>query len=648
MLKRLVRPLSLVLLVLGLAGGAHLDEPGVDAQSSEDGQWSAPFAWPTVAIHNTLLPTGKILSYSYPIEDGWTDGAAESWLWDPTTSQFTEVPVVNGTNIFCSGHALLSDGQVVSFGGTDPDSPLPTFWGQKEVNKFNTSTGQWSFQTSMTQARWYPSITTLSDGKLLIASGLDETGWFSYEFEVYDPATGTTTQLPASADRFTALYSWNYLLPNGRILSAGNGNDVASLNLSNNTWSAVDGTNFGTRDQGTSVLLPLKASNNYRPEVLIMGGSDGSVIATNTAERIDMGAPIPVWTNADNMHYARRHANSLLLPDGTVLVTGGTTYNNEPADAIYAAEIYDPAANTFTEMASAQRPRIYHSTSLLLPDGRVLVGGTDGEMNAEIYSPPYLFNGSRPTISGAPAAVAWGSAFQVTTPDAADITKVMLMKPSSVTHSVNMGQRAIQLGFTTQGSGALNVTAPPNGRVAPPGHYMMFIVNADGVPSVAGWVHVSGAPPITPTPTPSPTPSPTPTPTPTPTPSPTPTPTPTPAPPADADGDGYLNSTEDFLGTDADTPCGPDWPSNIIDTGASANKLDLQDVLSFVVPVRRLDGSPGPGSPYDPRWDLTPGPTIPFTGHINIVDITTLTNGVTGHPPMFGGESAFNRTCSDP
>ena len=168
-------------------------------------------------------------------------------------------------------------------------------------------------------------------------------------------------------------------------------------------------------------------------------------------------------------------------------------------------------------MASLTRIRTYHSIALLLPDGRVLsAGGTFGRASAEIYSPPYLFHGSRPTITSAPANVAYGQSFFVGTPDATSISKVTLITLSSVTHGFNMGQRISRPSFS-QATGGLNVTAPSDPNKTPPGYYMLFILNSNGVPSVAKIVQINSTTP-TPTPTSTPTPSPTPTPTPTATP----------------------------------------------------------------------------------------------------------------------------------
>jgi hypothetical protein len=162
--------------------------------------------------------------------------------------------------------------------------------------------------------------------------------------------------------------------------------------------------------------------------------------------------------------------------------------------------MWDPATEQFTRMAGYQRYRGYHSTALLLPDGRVLSAGGDNEPNAEIYSPPYLFKGARPTISSAPTSVGFGQTFFVGTAESASITNVHWIRLGSVTHANNMDQRINRLGFT-QASGGLNITAPSDANLSPPGYYMLFLLNSSGVPSVAKIVRIgTTAPPPTPAP----------------------------------------------------------------------------------------------------------------------------------------------------
>jgi hypothetical protein len=237
------------------------------------------------------------------------------------------------------------------------------------------------------------------------------------------------------------------------------------------------------QDYGCSIM--------YEPgKVLVVGGGDPP---RATAETIDLNVAAPAWTEIAPMKYPRRQHNATSLPDGTVLVTGGTSSPgfNDATNAVLPAELWNPTTGQWTELAAMKVPRCYHSTALLLPDGRVLsagggkppaTGSTDN-WNAEIFSPPYLSQGKRPRISGvSPLDVAYGGSFSVTTVDAAAIAKVTLVRLSSVSHGDNMNQRFAQLTWTAV-SGGLTVNAPTNRNLAPPGHYSMFFIGTNGVPS---------------------------------------------------------------------------------------------------------------------------------------------------------------------
>jgi hypothetical protein len=212
---------------------------------------------------------------------------------------------------------------------------------------------------------------------------------------------------------------------------------------------------------------------------------------------LDMTQPSPSWRETAPMAFARTYHNTTLLPDGNVLVTGGGTTTDaiSPTGAVLAAELWSPTTETYTTLSSGQVPRLYHSIALLLPDARVLIaaGGRyfgypsnepSDKLNAEIFSPPYLFKGARPTISSAPQTAPYGSTITVQTPDAAGISTVSLIKLGSVTHAFNMDQRFLPLNFTI-GSGQLSVQMPASANLATPGYYMLFILNGNGVPSTA-------------------------------------------------------------------------------------------------------------------------------------------------------------------
>ena len=309
--------------------------------------------------------------------------------------------------------------------------------------------------------------------------------------QVFQVATGTWRNLPRARQD---LYPQMLLAPNGRVFNAGPTRTTRYLDTSGTgAWTFVATRVGGFRGYGSAVM--------YAPgKVLVMGGGDPP---TNTAEVIDLNEPSPSWRAVGSMEFARRQINATLLPDGNVLVTGGTSSSgfNNPAGAVHAAELWNPTTEQWTTLASSSGiPRVYHSAALLLPDGRVLSTGGNGvpQRDPEIYSPPYLFKGARPTITSAPTSVAYGQSFVVQT-DAATISKITMLRLSSVTHAFNMSQYINELSFS-QTAGDLNVTAPPNGNVAPPGYYLLFILNGSGVPSVAEFVQLVGtaAPDTTP------------------------------------------------------------------------------------------------------------------------------------------------------
>jgi len=215
-----------------------------------------------------------------------------------------------------------------------------------------------------------------------------------------------------------------------------------------------------------------------------------SAPAVKTTYVLDMNQTSPAWRQTASMAFARTQHTLTILPDGTVLATGGggvSDVNNLGA-AVLAAERWSPTAETWTTLASMQIPRLYHSTALLLPSGLVLSagGGRFGvdQPSAELYAPPYLFKGARPTITSAPSQITYGASFNVQTPDAGRIAAASLIRIGSVTHAINMDQRFLSLGFQVAGE-TLTVQAPANGNLAPPGYYMLFILDGNGVPSVA-------------------------------------------------------------------------------------------------------------------------------------------------------------------
>ena len=551
----------------------------VSSASAQDpatvGRFSSVMSWPYMAVHAHVLPTGKVLWWP-PFGNG-----DNPTLWDPSTN--TNTPATHAAaNIFCSGHAFLPDGQLFVAGGH-----ITNWVGLPNACTYNPLNDTWTRLPDMNNSRWYPTSTTLPNGDVLVVSGwINTTVGVNVEPQVWQTATASWRNL-STAHLALPFYPFMFVAPNGKVFCAGPSQTTRYLDITGTgAWSSVANSNYGTRNWGSSVMYD-------DGKVLLMGGSPCGFYAINcatyptaTAEIIDLNSPMPAWEYTGSMVTGgRKLHNATLLPDGKVLVTGGSRGtedpNTRPSDPAYACELWDPATGTWTTMASLTRIRPYHSTVLLLPDGRVLsAGGVSGGSTAEIYSPPYLFHGSRPTMTSAPTSVAYGQSFFVGTPDATSISKVTLIALPSVTHGFNMGQR-ISRPLFSQATGGLNVTAPSNPNTTPPGYYMLFILNSNGVPSVAKIVQINDTTPTptptpTATPTPTPTPSATPTPTDTPTPTPTDTPTPTPTPTDTPTPTPAPTSTPSPTPSPTPTPTPtPAAPTNLTATAASSSQINL-------------------------------------------------------------------------
>lgn len=218
-----------------------------------------------------------------------------------------------------------------------------------------------------------------------------------------------------------------------------------------------------------------------------------------SVEVINLGEPQPRWRDAGPMHHRRIHANGVLLPDGNVLVVGGMSgYGAGHAEhGVLSAEMYDPESNRWTEMARQKRPRLYHSTALLLPDGRVISMGSNPrakviEKSAEIYSPPYLFRGDRPVITRCPEQLAYRNAFRIGADAPRQVSQVVLMRPEVLTHVTNTDQRLLELPFRVVSTDRLEVEGPRNPAHMPRGYCLLFLLDRDGVPSEGKFVRLGG------------------------------------------------------------------------------------------------------------------------------------------------------------
>ena len=481
------------------------------------GRWELlPYSCPIQPLHAVLLHTNKVFfisgSGNDPNNVNETKGSA---VWDYTKNTFfrplTPVDAYKEPfDLFCGGHSFLADGHLLFAGGTLRYDP---FEGIPESFNFSPVDQQWTTVQPMAHGRWYPTLVTLGNGRILAVSGLDENGDLNRLPEIYAPSTGwiafsqLTSKLP--------LYSHLFLLSNGKLFYSGAqfraSNKVPPRLLTLPTdfnkpiieqqVSGLQDPDSG--DQAGSVLLP--PAQDQR--VMIIGGGNGRQqmldgssnpvfgMATKRVNIVDLKSGNPTYRPAASLNFARMHVNAVLLPDRTVFVCGGSRMSESGKQATTQAEIYNPATNTWTVVANASVPRLYHSVALLLPDGRVVSTGgnprrTVEERRIEIYSPPYLFKGPRPVIESAPQTLTYGGTMQIQTPQAQNIKWVNLIKPCSTTHSCNTEQRLVDLVITSATSTVLNVKVTNTANLAPRGWYMLFITDFKGVPSVAQWVRL--------------------------------------------------------------------------------------------------------------------------------------------------------------
>jgi YVTN family beta-propeller protein len=491
----------------------------IPADAATKGLWSSTKAWPMNGLHAVLLPDGKVLTYGTPKNTPATQDGRTFDLWTPSlgfddASHATSYDATR-VNSFCNSAAWLSDGRLMLTGG---NSPLAS-------SLVTASTGGAVTDTSMmADQRWYATMLTLPDGRSLIVGGMDpyqegmvdkpdaaiNAGTVSMTPEIYTVGTGWRSLTGARSreafgpDYLRASYPRAWVAPNGRVFGI-SAETMWSLDPSANDGAGAV-TVLGAFKGPANKAMPVNVGATSTAvmyasgKVLQVGGNgyfngDG-LPASNLATVVDINGAAPVVTETAPMSYARRYGNSVVLPNGQVLVTGGTTVGNSGNDAVYAAEIWDPAYGTWTLGASAAQIRVYHSATLLLPNGTVLStgGGAPGpvnNMNAEVYYPPYLFKNidgvtqlaPRPAMSSISAlSFSHAGSVQIRMTDASPVTRLVLLANGTVTHSFNTTQRFQELSFTQDGD-LLAATMPASASLAPPGYYQIVALNADGVPS---------------------------------------------------------------------------------------------------------------------------------------------------------------------
>ncbi|MEU3658313.1 galactose oxidase-like domain-containing protein [Streptomyces sp. NPDC032940] len=492
------------------------------AAECADGRWDVlPTENPVRSMHSVVLHNGKVLLIAGSGNDPemFEAGTFTSAVYDPATGEYRTVPTPK--DMFCAGHVQLQDGRVLVMSGNagypSADGTVG-YQGYKDSYVFDPETETYTKTNDMNDGHWYPSATILGNGDVVSFGGLREDSTGSVTAERWSDAE--QKWLPAwqvnQTWSYWGLYPSMILMQDGRLFYSGShvfGNNIpgtgaAIYDYDANTVTQVPGLqDKDVRDQSASVLLP--PAQDQR--VLTIGGGniDANPDANRLTDIIDLKQPNPVYVAGPPLpqgtvdlgagpvpetgNQGKMYVSAVLLPDGKVLETGGALHNR--ANPVFESSLFDPATETFDPVAADPEPRGYHSSSFLLPDGRVMSTGDNpgnGSWNHDVsvYTPPYLFKGERPAITSViDTEWTYGDTQRITVDR--PIAKAELIRPAAVTHSSDPNQRFVDLPLSVDGNNVdLNVTSNPD--LAPPGWYMLFAVDANGVPSVARWVHLQG------------------------------------------------------------------------------------------------------------------------------------------------------------
>lgn len=487
----------------------NADERWSVAVASTPSSWTGviPLTNDPMAVAN--LPDGTLLTwsssnpYQFEADVGAAPAQTTYSVFTPTTQASAPNRTDTGSaDMFCPGTANLSDGRILVNGGSS--SPKTTI--------YNPATHLFSSDANMNIPRGYEGDTPLSNGSVLTLGGSWSGGIGGKNGEIWTAGQGWTKIPNVPIDPFLSTdiapnfddnHLWLFALPNGGVFHAGPGSQMHVIS----TWGPGSVMSAGTRGDD-AYSINGNAVMYDKAKILKVGGAPlySGAAASPSAYTIDISAGVNV-TKMAPMVYPRAFSNSVVLPNGQVLVVGGQTYATtfSDANAVLVPELWDPMSGVFQQLAPMQTARTYHSTAILLNDGRVFVGGgwqcgyncTPDHFNAEIMSPPYLLNSdgsaaTRPVVTGVPATAAPGSTISVTADS--PIVSFALMRNSSVTHSVNNDQRRIPLNIqSSQPSGAggtYTLQIPVETGTVVPGYYMLFALNAYGVPSVSASILV--------------------------------------------------------------------------------------------------------------------------------------------------------------
>ncbi|MDG4859990.1 kelch motif-containing protein [Streptomyces sp. T-3] len=412
--------------------------------------------------------------------------------------------------------------QIEGFKGEDADNVYgltekidmekQDFQGIRAAYEFDPKAEKYIAVDPMAKARWYPTLVTLQDGKVLAVSGLDEVGVVDPgDNEIYDPKTKKWSKGPF---RYFPTYPALYLTKGGKLFypasnagygPAEKGREPGLWDLKTNKFTKVPGLeDLDQTETSSSLLLP--PAQDQKVMVLGGGGVGESDKATRRTAVIDLKEESPAFKTGPQLAQGTRYLNSVIMPDDSVFTSGGSTdYRGRGASNILQAQFYDPKQNAFRDAAEPRVGRNYHSEALLLPDGRVATFGSDSlygdkdntklgkfEQRMEVFTPPYLHkakDADRLALGEGPEELdqQGRATFKMAHPER--VAKARLMRPSAVTHTTDVEQRSLDLALT-KGKDSITIDAPTDRTLVPPGWYMVFVSDAEGIPSEAKWVQV--------------------------------------------------------------------------------------------------------------------------------------------------------------
>jgi Domain of unknown function (DUF1929) len=491
---------------------AFAEVPEGGPEAALKGKFGPVIGWPSVPIHMTLTPDGRVMNFG-ATSTGKQGGDRDYAVWDPklgiAPEAFLLLPNTTEVNIFCAGQWLMpTTGTVLLSGGTEIRPPVRGI-GISNTTLFSPKKNTITNTTPMTFRRWYATTIGNLDGEVVALGGrIDPTDITGGKVtaastpEAYNPITKSWRTLwNAQSDTAYGIKSnaWFYprawLAPSGDLFIVAHEGSMFSLS----TAGAGELRQFASRTTPENAHMPAAM---YAPGKII------SVRDGRQVTLIDINGPTPVVTAGTPISRHRRYGNATVLPNGNVWVNGGVdAEDNILEGAHFASEMWNPQTGQWSETAAASIARLYHSNAVLLPDATVLTGGGGlpgplTNMNAEIYYPPYLYepDGSgrlavRPTLDTTAVALTWGQTMQVKFTSAKPITRVTLVGVSQATHAFNPGQRFLELSFSPKPA-KLQVTLPASRTLAPPGYYLMFAINSEGVPSTGKMIRLldQGAP----------------------------------------------------------------------------------------------------------------------------------------------------------